>query len=143
MMALNLLLGFPMVSMLLMPRFPVATNDQVAVVISQKWMGDGQGIARLIWQLLRHGEVNLAGSFLRGAMHSIWTNTCNGTSFQKCISVAHRVLIFGGKQMPGRDVVSSSQRPFVYGVILPPFSTGSTLFSLKFRVDRITDFECS
>jgi hypothetical protein len=142
-MALNLLLGFPMASTLLMPRFLVATNDQAMGVISQRWMGDGPGTARLIWQLHQHGEVNPAGSSLRGAMHSIWTNTCNGTRFQKCISGAHRVLIFGGKQMPGRDVVPLPQRPFVHGVILPPFSVGSTLFSLKFRVDRITDFGCS
>lgn len=142
-MALNLLLGFPMASTLLTPRFLVATNDQAMGVISQRWMGDGLGIARLIWQLHRHGEVNPAGSSLRGAMHSIWTNRCNGTRFQKCISGAHRVLIFGGKQMPGRDVVSSSQGPLVYGLILPSFAVGSTLFSLKFRVDCISDFACS
>ena len=142
-MALNLLLGFPMESTLLMPRFLVATKDQATVVISQMWMEDGPGIARLIWQLLRHGEVNPAGSSLRGAMHSIWTNTCNGTRFQKCISGAHRVLIFGGKQMPGRDVLPSSQRPLIYCLILPPFSIGSPLFSLKFPVDRITAFGCS
>ncbi len=142
-MALNLLSEFPMVSTLLMPRFLVATNDQAMGVISQRSMGDGPGIARLIWQLHRHGEVNPAGSSLRGAMHSIWTNTCNGTRFQKCISGAQRVLIFGGNQMPGRGVLPSSQRPFFHGLILPPFSVGSTLFSLKFRVDRITDFGCS
>ena len=78
------------------------------VVISQSWMGGGPGIARLIGQLHRHGEVNPAGSSLRGQFTLSGPTRAIEPVFKKGISGAHRVLVFGGKQMPGRDVVPSS-----------------------------------
>ena len=93
--------------------------------------GNGGNFSKVDGGWAGHSSPHLAASSARrgqssgqlpaGAMHSIWINMCNGTRFQKCISGAQRVLIFGGKQMPGRGVLPSSQRPFFHGLILPPF----------------------